>query len=64
LASFYRDEEYDKGKTKKVRKSKQDFGGPNPFQEEADYISQRRMKQKSYQGKPWNQPNTIEELRI
>lgn len=58
------DEEYDKGKTKKVRKSKQDFGGPNPFQEEADYLSQRRMKQKSYQGKSWNQPNTIEELRI
>ncbi|EER89337.1 hypothetical protein BDA96_10G078900 [Sorghum bicolor] len=58
------DEEYDKGKTKKVRKSKQDFGGPNPFQEEADYISERRMKQKSYQGKSWNKPNTIEELRI
>ncbi|CAN6164833.1 unnamed protein product [Urochloa humidicola] len=58
------DEEYDRGKTKKVRNSKQDFGGPNPFQEEANYISQRRSKQKSYQGKSWNKPNMIEELRI
>ncbi|WVZ82239.1 hypothetical protein U9M48_029525 [Paspalum notatum var. saurae] len=57
------DEEYDRGKTKKVRKSKQDFGGPNPFQEEADYMSQRRMRQKSYQGKSWNKPNTTQELR-
>ncbi|KAJ1258316.1 hypothetical protein BS78_10G066300 [Paspalum vaginatum] len=57
------DEEYDRGKTKKVRRSKQDFGGPNPFQEEADYMSQRRMKQKSYQGKSWNKPNTTQELR-
>lgn len=48
------DEEYDRGKTKKVRRSKQDFGGPNPFQEEADYVSQRRTKQKSYRGKSWN----------
>ncbi|CAN6202281.1 unnamed protein product [Urochloa humidicola] len=58
------DEEYDRGKMKKVRNSKQDFGGPNPFQEEADYISQRRSKQKSYQGKSWNKPNMIEQLRI
>nr|CAB3469610.1 unnamed protein product [Digitaria exilis] len=58
------DEEYDRGKTKKVRNSKQDFGGPNPFQEEADYVSQRRSKQKSYQGKSWNKPSMIEELRI
>ncbi|CAL5044168.1 unnamed protein product [Urochloa decumbens] len=58
------DEEYDRGKAKKVRNSKQDFGGPNPFQEEADCMSQRRSKQKSYQGKSWNKPNMIEELRI
>ncbi|RLM56025.1 ubiquitin carboxyl-terminal hydrolase 23 [Panicum miliaceum] len=58
------DEEYDRGKTKKVRNSKQDFGGPNPFQEEANYISQRRSKQKSYQGKSWNKPNMTEGLRI
>lgn len=58
------DEEYDRGKTKKVRNSKQDFGGPNPFQEEADYLSQRRSKQKSYQGKSWNKPNMTERLRI
>lgn len=28
-----RDEEYDRGKRKKVRNSKIEFGGPNPFQE-------------------------------
>lgn len=28
-----RDEEYDRGKRKKVRRSKHDFGGPNHFQE-------------------------------
>ena len=59
-----RDEEYDRGKTKKVRNSKQDFGGPNPFQEEANYISQRKSKQKSYKGKSWNKPNMTEGLRI
>ncbi|KAG2609935.1 hypothetical protein PVAP13_4KG076100 [Panicum virgatum] len=58
------DEEYDRGKTKKVRNSKQDFGGPNPFQEEANYISQRKSKQKSYKGKSWNKPNMTEGLRI
>ncbi|KAL6606067.1 hypothetical protein ACP70R_041720 [Stipagrostis hirtigluma subsp. patula] len=58
------DEEYDRGKTKKVRKSKQDFGGPNPFQEEANYVSQRRMKQKSYHGRSWNEPNRLNELRV
>ncbi|OEL16203.1 Ubiquitin carboxyl-terminal hydrolase 23 [Dichanthelium oligosanthes] len=42
------DEDYDRGKTKKVRNSKQDLGGTNPFQEEANYISQRRLKQKCY----------------
>ncbi|XP_062233443.1 ubiquitin carboxyl-terminal hydrolase 23-like isoform X2 [Phragmites australis] len=58
------DEEYDRGKTKKVRKSKEYFDGPNPFQEEANYLSQRRMKQKSYQGESWNKPNRIDELKI
>ncbi|KAG8077135.1 hypothetical protein GUJ93_ZPchr0006g41836 [Zizania palustris] len=48
------DEEYDHGKTKKIRKSKEDLGGPNPFQEEADYISQRAVKQRSYQARSWN----------
>uniref|UniRef100_A0A0E0L8P7 Ubiquitin carboxyl-terminal hydrolase n=1 Tax=Oryza punctata TaxID=4537 RepID=A0A0E0L8P7_ORYPU len=47
------DEEYDRGKTKKIRNSKEDFGGPNPFQEEANYISQRTMKQRTYQPKSW-----------
>ncbi|KAL6861915.1 hypothetical protein ACP4OV_017615 [Aristida adscensionis] len=58
------DEEYDRGRTKKVRKTKEDFGGPNPFQEEANYVSQRRMKQKSYQGKSWNKLNRLRELRV
>ncbi|KAF0901947.1 hypothetical protein E2562_011781 [Oryza meyeriana var. granulata] len=47
------DEEYDRGKTKKIRKSKEDYGGPNPFQEEANFISQRTMKQRSYQARSW-----------
>ena len=47
------DEEYDRGKTKKIRNSKEDYGGPNPFQEEANYISQRNMKQRTYQPKSW-----------
>ncbi|KAK3020955.1 hypothetical protein RJ639_046319 [Escallonia herrerae] len=29
------DEEYDRGKRKKIRSSKHEFGGPNPFQEVA-----------------------------
>ncbi|TVU12284.1 hypothetical protein EJB05_45920 [Eragrostis curvula] len=56
------DEEYDRGKTKKVRQSKDDFDGSNPFQEEANYISQRQMKQKSLQGKSWNKPNSCKGL--
>uniref|UniRef100_A0A0E0DY03 USP domain-containing protein n=1 Tax=Oryza meridionalis TaxID=40149 RepID=A0A0E0DY03_9ORYZ len=47
------DEEYDRGKTKKIRNSKEDYGGPNPFQEEANYISQRNIKQRTYQPKSW-----------
>ena len=33
LFNSYRDEEYDRGKRKKVRSSNGSFGGPNPFQE-------------------------------
>lgn len=38
----YRDEEYDRGKRKKVRESKHIFGGQNPFQE----IATKKMKLK------------------
>ncbi|GJN29455.1 hypothetical protein PR202_gb17681 [Eleusine coracana subsp. coracana] len=58
------DEEYDRGKTKKVRRSKDDFDGSNPFQDEANYVSQQQTKQKSYQGKSWNKPNRLHELRV
>ncbi|GJN00733.1 hypothetical protein PR202_ga17935 [Eleusine coracana subsp. coracana] len=58
------DEEYDRGKTKKVRRSKDDFDGSNPFQDEANYVSQQQTKQKSYQGKSWNKPNRLRELRV
>jgi ubiquitin carboxyl-terminal hydrolase 36/42 len=51
------DEEYDRGKMKKIRGSKDDFDGSNPFQEKANYLSQQHMKQKSYQGKSCNKPN-------
>lgn len=37
---FYRDEEYDQGKRKKIRQFKHSFGGPNPFQEIATKKSQ------------------------
>ena len=33
LFNSYRDEEYDRGKRKKIRSCKGSFGGPNPFQE-------------------------------
>jgi ubiquitin carboxyl-terminal hydrolase 36/42 len=51
------DEEYDRGKTKKVRKAKEDdHDGLNPFQDEANFVSQRKAKQKAYQGRPLNKP--------
>uniref|UniRef100_A0ACD5ZC68 Uncharacterized protein n=1 Tax=Avena sativa TaxID=4498 RepID=A0ACD5ZC68_AVESA len=41
-----RDEEYDRGKRKKVRKPKEEeeFGGPNPFQEVADIRTRLRKR--------------------
>lgn len=57
------DEEYDRGKIKKIRGSKVDFDGSNPFQEEANYLSQQHMKQKSYQGISCNKPSRFRELR-
>ncbi|CAM0913124.1 unnamed protein product [Alopecurus aequalis] len=52
------DEEYDRGKTKKVRKAKEDDDddGQNPFQAEANFVSEQKTKQKSYQSRPWNKP--------
>jgi ubiquitin carboxyl-terminal hydrolase 36/42 len=51
------DEEYDRGKTKKVRKAKEDdYDELNPFQEEANYVSHRKAKQKAYQARPLNKP--------
>lgn len=38
-----RDEEYDRGRRKKVKQSQVDFGGPNPFQETADINAQKKM---------------------
>lgn len=47
------DEEYDRGKTKKVRKAKEDDDdGLNPFQAEANFLSERKTRQKSYQSRP------------
>jgi ubiquitin carboxyl-terminal hydrolase 36/42 len=55
-----RDEEYDRGKRKKVRKPKEeDFGGPNPFQETADARSRQRKRLKCDQGRWGNQPRRI-----
>ncbi|KAM3194781.1 hypothetical protein ACQJBY_071060 [Aegilops geniculata] len=52
------DEEYDRGKAKKVRKAKEDEDddGMNPFQAEANYVSARKTKQNSYKSKPWDKP--------
>ncbi|GAV83112.1 UCH domain-containing protein [Cephalotus follicularis] len=52
------DEEYDRGKRKKLRLSKQTFGGPNPFQEIATKKSQLK-KAKHDQSSSANQPFRI-----
>ncbi|KAM0918435.1 hypothetical protein ACQ4PT_008968 [Festuca glaucescens] len=52
------DEEYDCGKTKKVRKVKEDDDdGMNPFQEEANALSAQKTRQKSYQSRPGKKPS-------
>jgi ubiquitin carboxyl-terminal hydrolase 36/42 len=52
------DEEYDRGKTKKVRKAKEDDDdGMNPFQEEANALSAQKTRQKSYQPRPGKKPS-------
>jgi ubiquitin carboxyl-terminal hydrolase 36/42 len=56
--SVSRDEEYDRGKTKKVRKAKEDDDdGMNPFQEEANALSAQKTRQKSYQPRPGKKPS-------
>jgi len=54
-----RDEEYDQGKRKKVKKSSHSFGGPNPFQEVANMKIQESMKMKVNQIRAGNQPLRI-----
>uniref|UniRef100_A0A0E0CSH6 USP domain-containing protein n=1 Tax=Oryza meridionalis TaxID=40149 RepID=A0A0E0CSH6_9ORYZ len=53
------DEEYDRGKRKKIRKPKHGFSGPNPFQETANIRSRQRMRLQSDQTKSGNQPLRI-----
>lgn len=43
VLTLHRDEEYDRGKRKKVRNSKHDFSGPNRFQE----IASQKIAKKS-----------------
>lgn len=37
-----RDEDYDRGKMKKMKKAKRSFDGPNPFQEAANLKAQKK----------------------
>ncbi|XP_024318308.1 ubiquitin carboxyl-terminal hydrolase 23 isoform X2 [Brachypodium distachyon] len=54
------DEEYDHGRRKKVRrKSKDEYGGPNHFQEITDMRSRQGKRLKSGQTRPGNQPLRI-----
>jgi ubiquitin carboxyl-terminal hydrolase 36/42 len=39
-----RDEEYDRGRRKKVKQSRIEFGGLNPFQEKADINAQKKIR--------------------
>ncbi|CAL9754683.1 unnamed protein product [Musa acuminata subsp. burmannicoides] len=53
------DEEYDQGKRKKLRKSQQSFGGPNPFQETANVKAHQKLNSELGQTKRGNQPLRI-----
>ncbi|KAM3244613.1 hypothetical protein ACQJBY_056113 [Aegilops geniculata] len=53
------DEEYDRGKRKKVRKPREELNGPNPFQEAADVRARPRKRPRSYQARWGNQPRRI-----
>ena len=54
-----RDEEYDRGKRKKVRKSMRDFSGPNPFQEVENTRSRQRRRLQADQARSGHQPLRI-----
>lgn len=45
---LYRDEDYDRGKRKKLRNQKHSFGGPNPFQEIATKKTQFKKAKLSH----------------
>uniref|UniRef100_A0A3B6QJK7 USP domain-containing protein n=1 Tax=Triticum aestivum TaxID=4565 RepID=A0A3B6QJK7_WHEAT len=53
------DEEYDRGKRKKVRKPREESNGPNPFQEAADVRARPRKRLRSDQARWGNQPRRI-----
>ncbi|CAN6245783.1 unnamed protein product [Urochloa humidicola] len=53
------DEEYDRGKRKKVRKSNRDFSGPNPFQEMENIRSRQRRRLQTDQVRSGHQPLRI-----
>nr|CAB3448202.1 unnamed protein product [Digitaria exilis] len=54
-----RDEEYDRGRRKKVRKSMRDFSGPNPFQEMENIRSRQRRRLQADQARSGHQPLRI-----
>jgi len=54
-----RDEEYDSGKRKKVRKSMRGFSGPNPFQEVENIRSRQRRRLQAGQARSGHQPLRI-----
>ncbi|KAF8730121.1 hypothetical protein HU200_017091 [Digitaria exilis] len=54
-----RDEEYDRGRRKKVRKSLRDFSGPNPFQEMENIRSRQRRRLQADQARSGHQPLRI-----
>ncbi|XP_020110407.1 ubiquitin carboxyl-terminal hydrolase 23-like [Ananas comosus] len=53
------DEEYDRGKRKKVKNGKESFDGANPFQDVASMKARKKMKLKVDQTRVGNQPLRI-----
>ncbi|KAM3224210.1 hypothetical protein ACQJBY_057551 [Aegilops geniculata] len=53
------DEDYDRGRRKKVRKPQEESNGPNPFQEAADVRARPRKRPRSDQARWGNQPRRI-----
>ncbi|XP_072952800.1 ubiquitin carboxyl-terminal hydrolase 23-like isoform X1 [Typha angustifolia] len=53
------DEEYDRGRRKKIKKSRQHFSGPNPFEDAASMRLQQKRKLKVDQTRLGNQPLRI-----